>query len=285
MLNLSWRTFFLSNCFLIYSLFILSLTQAHAKTLKDVGGRTMTSKEVDVASMLESQTNLPIFFSGIEYFSHKVKSYNNGSVIADWYSKNTSSGSREAIISVQRVPDAWFGVNSWQPADQRDTFETVMRKKARHINTSTANIVKHTSGGTDFGFSAIDGDCIYAYWGLNLRGVPSWDNDEGAPDTMIELNGCNILNQKPSSVFKKIREMDEQFRSQLMQMISHDSSNKNRSDTATKTKPPKKVQDGTTTLSSGSKEAKLKEAKDLFEKELINENEYEKLKKQILGID
>ena len=79
--------------------------------------------------------------------------------------------------------------------------------------------------------------------------------------------------------------MDEEFRSQLMQMISNDSSNKNKSDTATKTEPPKKVQDGATTLSSGSKEAKLKEAKDLFEKELINENEYEKLKKQILGIE
>ena len=63
------------------------------------------------------------------------------------------------------------------------------------------------------------------------------------------------------------------------------SSNKNRSDTAAKPKPPKKVQDGATTLSSGSKETKLKEVKDLFEKELINENEYEKLKKQILGID
>ena len=67
----SWWMFLLSNCFLIYSLFILSLTQAHAKTLKDVGGRTMTSKEVDVASMLESQTNLPIFFPALNILHTK----------------------------------------------------------------------------------------------------------------------------------------------------------------------------------------------------------------------
>ena len=36
---------------------------------------------------------------------------------------------------------------------------------------------------------------------------------------------------------------------------------------------------------TGKLESKLERFKDLFEKELINENEYEKLKKQILGID
>ena len=52
-----------------------------------------------------------------------------------------------------------------------------------------------------------------------------------------------------------------------------------------KTTAPKKVQKKLKPVNEESKETRLKEAKDLYKKELINEIEYEKLKKQILGLD
>ena len=283
MLNLSWRTFSLGSCFLIYSLFTLSLSEAG--TTKGSDGSTMTFKEKVRQNLAESQTNLPIFFSEIDKFSLNIKTYNNGTVIGDWYTKTSATGGREAHFTVQRSQSSWFGVSTWQPADQQDSFETLMRKRARYINTSTANIVKHKFGGTDFGFSAIDGECIYAYWGFNLRGAPSWDNDEGAPDTIIVLNGCNILNDKPSLVFKKIRLMDSDFRNQIVNKQNNDIGNKRKLSTKKSDATPKSITKKSGKSASTNVEAKLREAKDLFSKDLISRGEYEKLKKQILGLD
>jgi len=253
------------------------LVVAYAGTTKGSDGSTMTVKTRGMKELTDSQTNLPLFFSEPDKFSLKVKSYNNGRVIGDWYTKTNAIGGREANFSVQRSVDSWFGVSTWQSAKQIEDFKERMRTRAKHISTSTPNIITHRFGGTDFGFSAIEGNCIFARWAFNLRGMSIYGNDEGDPDTVIQLDGCNIFDRDPSSVFKKIRLMDPDFRNQI--------ANKQKNKIGNERKTSKSNNKKSGKSDSTNVEAKLREAKDLFSKDLISRGEYEKLKKQILGLD
>ena len=283
MLNLSWRTFSLSSCFLIYSLFTLSLSEAGTRKASD--GSTLTFKTQGMKELTDSQTNLPLFFSEPEKFSLEVESYNNGEVIGDWYTKTNALGGREARFSVQRAVNSWFGVFTWQSAKQIEDFKELMRTRAKHIGTSTSNIVTHRFGGTDFGFSAIQGNCIFARWAFNLRGMSIYGNDEGDPDTVIQLDGCNIFDRDPSSVFKKIRLMDSDFRNQIANKQNNKIGNERKPSTQKLDETSKSNNKKSGKSDSTNVEAKLREAKDLFSKDLISREEYEKLKAQILGLD
>ena len=263
----------------------MTLVVAYAGTTKGSDGSTMTVKTRGMKELTDSQTNLPLFFSEPDKFSLKVKSYNNGRVIGDWYTKTNAIGGREANFSVQRSVNSWFGVSAWQSAKQIEDFKERMRTRAKHISTSTSNIITHRFGGTDFGFSAIEGNCIFARWAFNLRGMSIYGNDEGDPDTIIQLDGCNIFDRDPSSVFKKIRLIDSDFRNQIANKQKNEIGNERKPSTQKLNETSKSNNKTPGKSESTNVEAKLREAKDLFSKDLISRGEYEKLKEQILGLD
>ena len=208
---------FLTSTLLI---FMLGGCQTTGERLvKGTSGSMITIKDLPDNEFSNSHTNIPIFLSEIGRFKLKRESLSRGNVLQDKFTKSGSYGVKQGTVRTSRAVISWFGVSTWQVAKEIKDFKAKMRQRSSE-SFSSDDIIQHSQGAEDFGFSAINGDCIYAIWAFNLRGVPQYDNDEGYPDTMIYINGCNLLNDHPNNIFKKIEEMDSESLTRLSGLIS-----------------------------------------------------------------
>ena len=271
---------FLSSTLLIFML--VGCQTTGERLVKSTSGAMITAKDLPDNEFSNSHTNIPLFLSQIDKFEVKRRNFSRGNVVQDRFIKSGPYGGKQGTVTTNRAVIAWFGVSTWQAAKEIEDFKAKMRQQSSQ-SFSSGDIIKHKQGPDDFGFSAIKGDCIYARWAFNLRGAPSYDNDNGYPDTTVYINGCNLLNDHPNNIFKKIEEMDSESLAKLSAIITGEIKQENKANSSVNKR--KKEGKNDKPISSNSKEAKLKEAKELFSKGLIEKNEYDKLKKQILGLN
>jgi len=182
------------------SFFLSGCPQTTTKNVRSDGGSTLQQQENKGVTILSSDTNIPLFISGIKTIDIKKFTYNNGVFTVNEFRKNS-----RIIVRTQMVADSWFQSSTWQSAREIDAFMLAARRISPHF--SRDKVVQHQSG-QDFGFTVSDGNCIYGKWAFNLRGSSSYDNDQGAPDTVVKLDGCGILNDDPQIVFRQIRRMN-----------------------------------------------------------------------------